>query len=212
MNQAVTILQSLRKLVQLEAELRKVTADTTEHQEIQAKIESLRAPLPTSILSHYDGRKARGKLSVASVHNGVCGGCHLRLPRGRLADLIGKAFDTLFNKRDYAAAEKFWSPQYIQHSAHIGPGREGLFDLIKSTPATLKWEHGVILAEDDYVIVHSRYSGNGLPSAWVVVDIVRMENSILAEHWDAIQDEATEADSKSGNPMFGDSFPAPTGK
>ena len=44
-----------------------------------------------------------------------------------------EAFDTLFNKRDYAAAEKFWSPQYIQHSAHIGPGREGLFDLIKNT-------------------------------------------------------------------------------
>jgi predicted SnoaL-like aldol condensation-catalyzing enzyme len=45
--------------------------------------------------------------------------------------LVPKAFDTLFNKRDYAAAEKFWSPQYIQHSAHIAPGREGLFDLIK---------------------------------------------------------------------------------
>jgi predicted nucleic acid-binding Zn-ribbon protein len=90
MNQAVTILQSLRKLVQLEAELRKVTADTTEHQEIQAKIDSLRAPLPTSILSHYDGRKARGKLSVAPVRNGVCGACHLELPRGRVADLISK--------------------------------------------------------------------------------------------------------------------------
>ena len=123
-----------------------------------------------------------------------------------------EAFDTLFNKRDYAAAEKFWSPQYIQHSAHIGPGREGLFDLIRSAPATLKWEHGVILAEDDYVIVHSRYSGNGRPSAWVVIDIVRMESGILAEHWDVIQNEATEADSKSGKPMFGNSFPAPTAK
>jgi hypothetical protein len=38
--------------------------------------------------------------------------------------------DTLLNKRDYAAAEKFWSPQYIQHSAHIPPGREGLFNLV----------------------------------------------------------------------------------
>ena len=58
-------------------------------------------------------------------------------------------------------------------------------------------------AEDDCVIVHSRYSGNGRPSAWVVIDIVRMQSSILAEHWDVIQDEATEADSKSGKPMFG---------
>ena len=58
----------------------------------------------------------------------------------------------------------------------------------------------------------ARYSGNGRPSAWVVIDIVRMESGILAEHWDVIQDEATEADSKSGKPMFGNSFPAPTAK
>ena len=44
--------------------------------------------------------------------------------------LVLRAFDTLFNKRDYAAAEQFWSPQYIQHSAHIAPGRKGLFDLV----------------------------------------------------------------------------------
>ena len=48
--------------------------------------------------------------------------------------LVLEAFDTLFNERDYAAAEKFWSPHYVQHSAHIAPGREGLFDLIKSLP------------------------------------------------------------------------------
>ena len=45
-----------------------------------------------------------------------------------------EAFDTLFNKRDYAAAERFWSPAYIQHSAHIAPGREGLFELVKAAP------------------------------------------------------------------------------
>jgi predicted SnoaL-like aldol condensation-catalyzing enzyme len=122
--------------------------------------------------------------------------------------LVVEAFDTLFNKRDYAAAEKFWSPRYIQHSAHIGPGREGLFDLIKNTPATLKWEHGIILAQNDYVIVHSRYSGNGLPAAWIVADIVRIKDGILCEHWDVIQDEATREQSKSGNPMFGASFPS----
>lgn len=121
--------------------------------------------------------------------------------------LVLDAFDTLFNKRDYAAAERFWSPDYIQHSAHIAPGREGLFELVKNSPATLKWEHGVILAEGDYVILHSRYSGLGLPAAWVVADIVRMENGLLAEHWDVIQDEVTQAQSKSGAPMFGDSFP-----
>ena len=120
--------------------------------------------------------------------------------------LVLEAFDTLFNRRDFAAAEKFWSPHYIQHSAHIEPGREGLFNLIKKLPATLKWMHGVILAEDDFVIVHSRYSGHGLPAPWVVADIVRIENGLLAEHWDVIQDEATREQSKSGLPMFGNQF------
>ena len=120
--------------------------------------------------------------------------------------LVLEAFDTLFNRRDYAAAEKFWSPNYTQHSAHIEPGREGLFNLIKNLPGTLKWTHGVVLAEDDFVVVHGRYSGHGLPAPWIVADIVRIENGVLAEHWDVIQDEATNEQSKSGLPMFGSSF------
>ena len=77
--------------------------------------------------------------------------------------LVLEAFNTLFNKRDYAGAEKFWSPNYIQHSAHIAPGRDGLFNLVKASPPSLKYESGVILAEGDYVIVHGRYSNIGLP-------------------------------------------------
>jgi len=63
--------------------------------------------------------------------------------------LVLEAFDTLFNKRDYVAAERYWSPTYIQHSAHIAPGREGHFNLIKSLPPTLKYEAGVIVADGD---------------------------------------------------------------
>ena len=76
-----------------------------------------------------------------------------------------EGFETLFNKRDYAAAERVWSPNYIQHSAHIAPGREGLFD------------------------------------------IIRFEEGVLKEHWDVLQDEATKAESVSGLPMFGNTFP-----
>src|ERR1700737_3493668 len=121
--------------------------------------------------------------------------------------LVSEAFDTLFNKRDYVAAERYWSPHYTQHSAHIEPGREGLFNLIKSIPATLKYEPGLIVAEDDFVILHGRFSGMGLPVNWIAADILRIENGILVEHWDVIQDEATQEQSKSGNPMFGDEFP-----
>jgi predicted SnoaL-like aldol condensation-catalyzing enzyme len=122
-------------------------------------------------------------------------------------ELVLRAFDTLFNKRDYAAAEKFWSPNYIQHSAHIAPGREGLFNLVKSAPPTLKYEHGTIVAEGDFVIVHGRFSGRGAPLNWIAADIVRMKDGLLAEHWDVLQDEASRSSSKSGVPMFGDKFP-----
>ncbi|WP_035354865.1 nuclear transport factor 2 family protein [Edaphobacter aggregans] len=121
--------------------------------------------------------------------------------------IVREAFETLFNKRAYAAAERFWSPNYIQHSAHIPPGRDGLFGLIKSLPSTVKYEPGVILAERDYVIAHGRYSGLGFPANWIITDIVRMEDGVLVEHWDVIQDEATKEQSKSGHPMFGDTFP-----
>jgi predicted SnoaL-like aldol condensation-catalyzing enzyme len=121
--------------------------------------------------------------------------------------LVLEAFDTLFNKRDYVAAERYWSPHYIQHSPHIAPGREGLFDLIKSVPPTLKYEPGTIVAEQDFVIVHGRFSGFGAPVNWIAADIVRIQNGILVEHWDVIQDEATEEQSKSGAPMFGKTFP-----
>ena len=88
--------------------------------------------------------------------------------------LVLEAFDTLFNKRDYAAAERFWSPNYIQHSAHIAPGRDGLFNLIRGLPATLKYEPGTIVAERDFVIVHGRFSGHAQPVNWIAADIIRI--------------------------------------
>ena len=121
--------------------------------------------------------------------------------------LVLQAFDTLFNKRDYEAAKPYWSPNYIQHSAHIEPGRDGLFNLVRSLPPTLKYEHGLIVAEGDYVIVHGRFSGRGSPAHWIAADIARIENGVLQQHWDVLQAEATREQSKSKAPMFGTSFP-----
>ncbi len=119
--------------------------------------------------------------------------------------LIVEGFNTLFNKRDFAAAERFWSPNYIQHSAHIEPGRDGLFRLVKALPLGAKWEHGIMMAEGD-VNAPRRYT-NPDGSAIVVMDIMRIEDGLFKEHWDVIQSEATKEESKSGLPMFGDSFP-----
>ena len=126
----------------------------------------------------------------------------------QLRALVLDAFDPLFNKRDYAAAERFWSPNYIQHSAHIEPGREGLFELVKASPPDMRYENALIVANGDYVMLHGRFTNIGQPANWIAADIVRIEDGLLAEHWDVIQDEATREESKSGLPMFKEEFPS----
>jgi predicted SnoaL-like aldol condensation-catalyzing enzyme len=121
--------------------------------------------------------------------------------------IVLDAFETLFNKRDYVAAERLWSPNYIQHSAHIAPGREGLLNLVRSAAETLHYENQLIIAEGDYVITHGRFTGMGRPAAWIAADVVRFEDGLLKEHWDVLQGEATRAESVSGLPMFYDTFP-----
>ncbi len=121
--------------------------------------------------------------------------------------IVRDAFEALFNQRDYAAAEAFWSPEYLQHSAHITPGRDGLFALVGSLPATLRHETELIMVDGDLVMVRGRFSGLGRQANWIVVDLIRMQDGVLAEHWDVIEDEATRAQSASGLPMFGASFP-----
>jgi len=96
--------------------------------------------------------------------------------------LVLEGFNTLFNKPDYEAAKRLWSPNYIQHSAHIEPGRDGLFNLVRSAPPTLKYEPGVIVAEGDYVVVHGRFSGRGSSVNWIAADILRIENGLFQEH------------------------------
>jgi predicted SnoaL-like aldol condensation-catalyzing enzyme len=94
---------------------------------------------------------------------------------------------------------------YIQHSAHIPPGREGLFNLVKNLPPTLKYRPGTVVAEGEFVIIHGRFSGFQ-PTNWIAADILRVKGGIFLEHWDVIQDEATKEESKSGLPMFGEKF------
>jgi predicted SnoaL-like aldol condensation-catalyzing enzyme len=118
--------------------------------------------------------------------------------------LVLEAFDALFNRRDFASAEKYFSPTYIQHSAVIPPGWDGLLSLVRGL--TRRYERSLAVAEGDFVMVHGRYSGGGRPTR-IAVDILRVEGGRLAEHWDVLQDEATKGGSKSGLPMFGQSFP-----
>jgi predicted SnoaL-like aldol condensation-catalyzing enzyme len=122
--------------------------------------------------------------------------------------IVLKAFDLLFNQHDFGAAEAFWSPNYVQHSANIAPGRDGLFALVKSLPAGARYENHVIVAEGNLVLSHGRFTGGGGTANLIAADIMLLEDGVLVEHWDVLQDEATHAQSKSGRPMFGNSFSA----
>jgi predicted SnoaL-like aldol condensation-catalyzing enzyme len=125
----------------------------------------------------------------------------------RNSAFVLEAFDTLANRRDYAAAQQFWSPDYIQHSAHIPPGREGLFNLVKASPPGRRYQNALAVADGDYVVLHGRLSTAGTRASRIAVDIVRLQDGLIAEHWDVVQDEATAEESRSGLPMFGDAFP-----
>ena len=85
-------------------------------------------------------------------------------------------------------------------------GRDGLFNLVKRLPPTVRYEPGIIVANGEFAIVYGQFSGFQAVS-WIAADILRVKNDFLAEHWDVIQDEATKEQSKSGLPMFGDKFP-----
>ena len=126
--------------------------------------------------------------------------------------LVLIAFDTLFNKRDFRGAEQYWSRDLIQHSARIGPGREGLFDFVRAAPKNLKYEPGVIMADADLVVVHGRLSSVGRPRNWIVATFVRIDGELLVEQWDVMEEEASLAESLSGQPMFGDGFPRTPGR
>jgi hypothetical protein len=120
--------------------------------------------------------------------------------------LVLEAFDTLFNKRDCKAAEKYWSRNYIQHSAHIPPGRDGLFNLIRGAPASMHYEPGLIIASGDHVIVHADFRNRAtekLDSCGHRAYRRRCPRRTLGC---AAGDEVTRAGSQSGLPMFGERF------
>ena len=115
--------------------------------------------------------------------------------------LVLEAMTALFQRRDPLAVERLYAPDYIQHSPEIPQGRDALAELVAQLPATVFYEPGLIIAEGDFVAIHGRIRG-WAPSTKVVVDIFRIENGRLAEHWDVLQDEAPTGTSRSGLAMF----------
>ena len=87
--------------------------------------------------------------------------------------LVLEAFDTLFNKRDYVAAERYWSPNYIQHSAHIEPGRDGLVNLICQELST-----GILPERRTVGFEKTAFSRNGFDDALALQFRVSLGNGV----------------------------------
>jgi len=115
--------------------------------------------------------------------------------------IIIDALTSAYAKRDFTALERWFSPDYIQHNAFIPGKRAGLRSFIERLPAGRSYEHGMIIAEGDLVMVHGRYSG-GDRKTFIAVDIFRFDGDRVVEHWDVLQEEVPAEKTVAGNAMF----------
>lgn len=115
--------------------------------------------------------------------------------------LVIEAMTSLFQRRDVSAVERFYAPDYVQHNPAIAQGREALRALVAQLSEEVYYEPGMIIAEGDFVAIHGRIRGWAeVPQ--VVVDLFRVENGKLAEHWDVLQNEVPPDSTLGGLPMF----------
>ncbi len=115
--------------------------------------------------------------------------------------IVIEALTKAFNDRDFSMLEQWWSLDYIQHNPFIPAKRAGLLAFVETLPNGRRYEHGMVFAEGDHVIVHGRYIG-GDRKTFVAVDIFRFEDNKIIEHWDVLQEEVPVEQTKAGNPMF----------
>lgn len=115
--------------------------------------------------------------------------------------LVLEAMTSLFQRHDASAVARLYTKDYIQHNPYIPQGRDALQQLVSNLPKDVYYEPGLIVAEDDLVAIHGRIRGWAeVPQ--IVVDIFRVENGKLAEHWDVLQNEAPVNTAHSNISMF----------
>lgn len=115
--------------------------------------------------------------------------------------IVLAALTGAFANHDLSVFDRYWAKDYIQHNTFIAPFRQGLRNLAAQLPSSSNYEPGIIVGEGEYVVIHGRYSGY-TPVPQIIIDIFRLENGLLVEHWDVIQDEVSPHLTKSGNAQF----------
>jgi predicted SnoaL-like aldol condensation-catalyzing enzyme len=151
-----------------------------------------------SFVTLPDGRFLRMEGSIAITE-----------PAGRPSDarpernkaLVLEAMTALFQRRDAAAVERLYAPDYVQHNPNIPQGRDALQSLVGGLSPDVFYEPGMVIAEGSFVAIHGRIRG-WAPTPQIVVDLFRVEDGRLAEHWDVLQDEVEDSAAAGGTPMF----------
>lgn len=115
--------------------------------------------------------------------------------------MVLDAMTSLFQRHDASAVERLYVDNYIQHNPNIPQGRAALRQIVENLPKSVHYEPGLIIAEGDLVAIHGRIRG-WADAPQVVVDIFRIEDGKLAEHWDVLQDEVPVVSGAAGRPMF----------
>ena len=115
--------------------------------------------------------------------------------------IVLAALTSAFADHDLSALDRYWAKDYIQHNTFIPPFREGLRSLVVQLPSSSNYEPGIIVGEGEYVVIHGRYSGY-TPIPQIIIDIFRLKDGLLVEHWDVIQDEVAPSLTTSGNAQF----------
>ncbi|MFD7731018.1 ester cyclase [Kitasatospora phosalacinea] len=110
-------------------------------------------------------------------------------------------YQAAINDKDHKAAAKLLSHGYIQHNPRIADGLEGFREFVETLEADFPHLHAEvkrIFAEGDYVIAHVH--GIRVPGGpeTAIVDIFRLEDGRIAEHWDVMQQIPDEARNQNG--------------
>ena len=115
-------------------------------------------------------------------------------------EIVLEVLKRAFVERDPSVVDQYFAGSYKQHNPSIPDGPAAVAKMIPTLTA-LTYEPGMAVAEGDLVMVHGRYTGWG-PKPMVAVDIFRVENGKVVEHWDVLQEEVPAGKTASGNAMF----------
>jgi predicted SnoaL-like aldol condensation-catalyzing enzyme len=100
-------------------------------------------------------------------------------------------YNAVVNKKDYTTASQYLGSRYTQHNPTAADGPEGLKQFIQFLNDKFPQSHSEIkqvYSDGDYVILHVHSVRTPQTLGRAIVDIFKLENHKIVEHWDVIQD------------------------